>query len=100
MTNTLETTQRAFVLGFLPAIHHVSGLLSRFLSNRKVVYVPSLADCICGSCLLILDQNWADETNNDPTILGCFSFAQKWGMLKLYNGNLFGAGAPKPCVLV
>ena len=54
-----------------------------------------------GLCLFImLNPSTADETNDDPTIRRCISYAKKWGYEELIVVNLFSYRATDPKDLI
>lgn len=48
----------------------------------------------------MLNPSTADETEDDPTIGRCISFAKSWGFGSLAVGNLFAFRTPSPALLM
>lgn len=80
----------------------VSGLSDAVLDQSECIDISSGGnfDGVSGNLLSILCSTRIGDMKATMTGHTQISFAQEWGMLKLYVVNLFVAGAGKPCQYV
>lgn len=70
-------------------------ILSQDMKYRYTLY-RRWDDKLSMVMFLMLNPSTADESEDDPTIRRCISFAKSWGYGGLYVGNLFALRATDP----